>query len=910
MSGHGSLSEKEINTSPICQESYVCEGSGDAAFECDECKSLQCVQCEKQLHSREGMQNHKRVKIDPGHVPYCDSCKRGKEGTVNGHRNRSVVRCQNCKVNLCHQCRKSTHNGGNKKKHQLTTYPTTKPAEHNLTPQKPTEVNSNPPPRSTEVNSNPPPRSTDVTSNPPPRSTEVTSNPPPRSTEVTSNPPPRSTEVTSNPPPRSTEVTSNPPPKPEHVNSDLPCKPAEIKATPHSKYVNVKSISPPKPIQVNLIPPSKRADLQLSSVVDEADVQKAKHLEEVCSFLLVDANEEMQITDEGVFVKKLNCKPDKLIKVVSIFGNTGEGKSHTLNHTFFMGREVFKTSPTQESCTVGVWAAFDPIHKVVVIDTEGLLGNSLNQGQRTRLLLKVLAISDLIIYRTHADRLHDDLFKFLGDASDAYLKHFTKELKATTSRCGLDVPLSTLGPAVVIFHETVHTKLLGSDNLSESVDRLLLERFRKLGRFPEAFSSIKYRGTRTCSPPTDFGGLQRILEQLLDSNATRSPRSPVVIFKALQALSERFNGEITDDLIAHNCFFPDEYFTCSCLCLSCSSGCKNSMNHLGEGLCHEAKHRCRYSPQHDNRVYTCKACYEDGKEVVVIPKTSASSDSPWLGLARYAWSGYVIECPNCGVIYRSRQYWFGNQDPVDTVVRTEIQHIWPGVDGFLKDNSNAAQRLLDGVNFMAQSVSELSVKPAKAVTSWLTDQIAPAYWKPNSLILTCLKCQEVFQDNDTKHHCRACGEGFCDACSSKATPVPERGWGPAPVRVCDACYELRVTHTELLDGEIEDEEGGNLARKVGEAVSNTLGAVVTAIDIPLGLVKDAARPAYWVPDQDILACHNCHRDFTAKLSKHHCRACGQGVCDECSPERRPVPSRGWDHPVRVCVNCNQKPGDL
>lgn len=56
-------------------------------------------------------------------------------------------------------------------------------------------------------------------------------------------------------------------------------------------------------------------------------------------------------------------------------------------------------------------------------------------------------------------------------------------------------------------------------------------------------------------------------------------------------------------------------------------------------------------------------------------------------------------------------------------------------NGFLKDNSNAAQRLLDGVNLVAQSVSELSVKPAKAVTSWLTDQIAPAYWKPNSLIM-------------------------------------------------------------------------------------------------------------------------------------------------------------------------------
>ncbi|KAL0164629.1 hypothetical protein M9458_040382, partial [Cirrhinus mrigala] len=234
------------------------------------------------------------------------------------------------------------------------------------------------------------------------------------------------------------------------------------------------------------------------------------------------------------FVRKLGCRPEELLKVVSIFGNTGEGKSHTLNHTFFLGREVFKTSPTQESCTVGVWAAMDPVHKVVVVDTEGLLGAGTNQGQRTRLLLKVLAVSDLVIYRTHADRLHDDLFKFLGDASDAYLKHFTKELKATTARCGLDVPLSTLGPAVIIFHETVHTKLLGSDKPSESAERLLQERFRKLGLFPEAFSSIQYRGTRTHNPPTDFSGLLRSVEQQLDNNTTRSPRSAGVIYKALQ----------------------------------------------------------------------------------------------------------------------------------------------------------------------------------------------------------------------------------------------------------------------------------------------------------------------------------------------------------------------------------------
>jgi len=40
---------------------------------------------------------------------------------------------------------------------------------------------------------------------------------------------------------------------------------------------------------------------------------------------------------------------------------------------------------------------------------------------------------------------------------------------------------------------------------------------------------------------------------------------------------------------------------------------------------------------------------------------------------------YVIECPYCGEIYRSRQYWYGNKNPEDAAVRTEIQHVWPGV---------------------------------------------------------------------------------------------------------------------------------------------------------------------------------------------------------------------------------------
>ena len=207
-----------------------------------------------------------------------------------------------------------------------------------------------------------------------------------------------------------------------------------------------------------------------------------------------------------------------------------------------------------------------------------------------------------------------------------------------------------------------------------------------------------------------------------------------------------------------------------------------------------------------------------------------------------------------------------------------------------EDNNKAAQRLLDRMNFMAQLVSELSPGPTKAVTSWLTDQIAPAYWRPNSQILSCNKCTTSFKDNDTKHHCRACGEGFCEGCLSKTQPVPKRGWDPAPVRVCDNCYEARNSQLDVTEAQGDDKGGTLITWKVGEAVQNTLGALVTATDIPLGLVKDAAKQVYWVLDHKILHCHSYWKEFSNKLLKHHCRACGQGFYDEYSYDHWAVPS--------------------
>lgn len=125
-----------------------------------------------------------------------------------------------------------------------------------------------------------------------------------------------------------------------------------------------------------------------------------------------------QVRDESEFLDSLGCTDVAGVKVISIFGNTGDGKSHTLNHILFGGESVFFTSKSPSSCTVGVWAAYNPSLSLVALDTEGLLGAAANQNQRMRLLLKVILVvacwfswSKLIIHMV----TNSVLFQWPGD---------------------------------------------------------------------------------------------------------------------------------------------------------------------------------------------------------------------------------------------------------------------------------------------------------------------------------------------------------------------------------------------------------------------------------------------------------------------------------------------------------------
>ncbi|VDO20996.1 unnamed protein product [Heligmosomoides polygyrus] len=83
-----------------------------------------------------------------------------------------------------------------------------------------------------------------------------------------------------------------------------------------------------------------------------------------------------------------------------------------------------------------------------------------------------------------------------------------------------------------------------------------------------------------------------------------------------------------------------------------------------------------------------------------------------------------------------------------------------------------------------------SIKEADAM---FTAQVAPD-WHDGS---ECFRCRSEFSLFNRKHHCRACGQIFCDRCSTKEIPLPQFGI-EKEVRVCDACYEKIIVRVFLF----------------------------------------------------------------------------------------------------------------
>ncbi|KAM8877893.1 RUN and FYVE domain-containing protein 2 isoform 3-T4 [Synchiropus picturatus] len=60
-------------------------------------------------------------------------------------------------------------------------------------------------------------------------------------------------------------------------------------------------------------------------------------------------------------------------------------------------------------------------------------------------------------------------------------------------------------------------------------------------------------------------------------------------------------------------------------------------------------------------------------------------------------------------------------------------------------------------------------------------------WLKDKEASHCKLCEKEFSISRRKHHCRNCGEIFCNSCSDNELPLPA---SPKPVRVCDTCHAM------------------------------------------------------------------------------------------------------------------------
>eukprot|EP01084_Bolivina_argentea_P012826 24022_1 len=56
----------------------------------------------------------------------------------------------------------------------------------------------------------------------------------------------------------------------------------------------------------------------------------------------------------------------------------------------------------------------------------------------------------------------------------------------------------------------------------------------------------------------------------------------------------------------------------------------------------------------------------------------------------------------------------------------------------------------------------------------------------------------------------------------------------------------------------------------------------------------------WIPDEDTNECYCCLGIFTFSIRRHHCRTCGNVVCDSCSKTKEMIKG----NKVRICRSCN------
>uniref|UniRef100_A0A7E4UN34 FYVE-type domain-containing protein n=1 Tax=Panagrellus redivivus TaxID=6233 RepID=A0A7E4UN34_PANRE len=104
-------------------------------------------------------------------------------------------------------------------------------------------------------------------------------------------------------------------------------------------------------------------------------------------------------------------------------------------------------------------------------------------------------------------------------------------------------------------------------------------------------------------------------------------------------------------------------------------------------------------------------------------------------------------------------------------------------------NAEMTQKLAETEHALEDLGPHLSDSKMQIVM--MKEQLVPASeWVKDSDVSHCLSCNAEFTVTFRKHHCRRCGQIFCDQCSSQRINLPSHA---KQVRVCQPCHKLLGT---------------------------------------------------------------------------------------------------------------------
>ena len=188
---------------------------------------------------------------------------------------------------------------------------------------------------------------------------------------------------------------------------------------------------------------------------------------------------------------------------------------------------------------------------------------------------------------------------------------------------------------------------------------------------------------------------------------------------------------------------------------------------------------------------------------------------------------------------------------------------------------------------------------------------ARGMWVADDMVSACKECGQAFGARRRKHHCRQCGQIFCDECSAFKARLNADGepdaYGVA-WRVCVSCFrggglvyappasedELETTQrlgaTQDLMSEYNRALGNrDTKRKHQKAKLLELSKLRQKVRglRPADVTNESKNKEYRVAPvfiTDASSCKRCGASVGGLMggARHTCRLCGQGFCEQCS----------------------------